>query len=68
MDSNQPPLLVASVFMKTLAVVLLVAGGGLIVANWLFGPLPVRDIVGTAISAPIFAYMVHLWIVYSKEN
>ncbi len=33
-----------------------------------FGELKTVDIVGSLISAPIFAYMVHLWIIYGREG
>ncbi len=35
---------------------------------WMYGELKTVDICGSLISAPIFAYMVHLWIVYAREG
>lgn len=57
-----------SVFFKVLAVTLCVVflgwGGSYII----YHELTTVDIVGSLISAPIFAYMVHLWIVYAREQ
>ena len=59
---------VPAVFWKVLAATLTVVMLGWIGALWIFGELKTVDIVGSLISAPIFAYMVHLWVVYGKEE
>ncbi len=59
---------VPAVFFKVLATTLTVVLLGWIGAIWIFGELKTVDIVGSLISAPIFAYMVHLWIVYAREG
>ncbi len=59
---------VPAVFSKVLAATLTVVMLGWLGAIWIFGELKTVDIVGSLISAPIFAYMVHLWIVYGKDE
>ncbi len=59
---------VPAVFWKVLAATLTVVMLGWIGAMWIFGELKTVDIVGSLISAPIFAYMVHLWIIYGREG
>ncbi len=59
---------VPSVFFKvlaaTLGVVLLAWAGSM----WIYGELTRVDIAGSLICTPIFAYMVHLWIVYARDR
>ena len=59
---------VPAVFWKVLAATLTVVMLGWIGAMWIYGELKTVDIVGSLISAPIFAYMVHLWVVYGKNE
>ncbi len=59
---------VPGVFWKVLAATLTRVMLGWIGAIWIFGELKTFDIVGSLISAPIFAYMVHLWIIYVRER
>ncbi len=59
---------VPAVFWKVLAATLTVVMLGWIGAIWIFGELKTVDIVGSLISAPIFAYLVHLWIIYARER
>ncbi len=59
---------VPAVFWKVLAATLTVVMLGWIGAMWIFGELKTVDIVGSLISAPILAYLVHLWIVYGREG
>ncbi len=59
---------VPAVFWKVLAATLTVVMLGWFGAMWIFGELKTVDIVGSLISAPIFAYMVHLWIIYARER
>ncbi len=59
---------VPAVFWKVLAATLTAVMLGWIGAMWIFGELKTVDIVGSLISAPIFAYMVHLWIIYGREG
>ena len=59
---------VPAVFWKVLAATLTLVMLGWIGAIWIFGELKTVDIVGSLISAPILAYLVHLWIVYARER
>lgn len=59
---GDPPWLVTDLFVKVLAVALVVAIVGLIVAFLLTGPITTVDGVGTAVVTPIAAYLVHLWL------
>ncbi len=59
---------VPAVFWKVLAATLTAVMLGWLGAMWIFGELKTVDIVGSLISAPIFAYMVHLWIIYGRER
>ena len=66
---NEPLLdFVPAVFLKVLAVTLALVLVDFAVAIWVTGPLAVRDIIGTLISAAIFTYLIHLWIVYAKDR
>ncbi|NOX57702.1 MAG: hypothetical protein GXP29_02435 [Planctomycetes bacterium] len=57
-----------AVFFRVLAATLTMVLIGWSVSLWHYGELATRDIVGSLISAPIFAYMVHLWIVYARDQ
>ena len=57
-----------SVFIKVLAATLGAVFLGWAGAMWHYGELSTTDIAGSLISAPIFAYMVHLWIIYAKDR
>ncbi len=59
---------VPAVFWKVLAATLTAVMLGWIGAIWFYGELKTVDICGSLISAPIFAYMVHLWIIYGRER
>ncbi len=59
---------VPAVFWKVLAATLTAVMLGWIGAMWFYGELKTVDICGSLISAPIFAYMVHLWIIYAREG
>jgi len=59
---------VPAVFFKVLVITLTVVLVGWVGSLWLYGELTTVDIVGSLISAPIFAYLVHLWIVYAKDR
>ena len=59
---------VPGVFLKVLAATLTVVLVGWAAAIWLSGSLATRDIIGSLICVPIFAYMVHLWIVYARDG
>ncbi len=59
---------VPAVFFKVLAATLGVVLLGWAGALWLFGELSGVDITGSLICTPIFAYMVHLWIVYARRD
>ena len=59
---------VPGVFFKVLAATLTVVLLGWCGSLWVYGELTTVDMVGSLISMPIFAYMVHLWIVYGRER
>ena len=59
---------VPSLFFKVLAATITVVLLGWVAAIWIFGSLATRDIIGSLICVPIFAYMVHLWIVYARDG
>jgi len=59
---------VPDVFFKVLAATLAFILLGWVGTVWLHGSLATRDIVGSLICAPIFSYMVHLWIVYARDQ
>lgn len=59
---------VPSVFFKVLAVTLGIVLLGWAGSVWIYGEVTRTDIIGSLISAPIFAYMVHLWIVYARDE
>lgn len=58
------PLVFVKVFAATLGVVFLGWAGSI----WIYGELTRVDMIGSLISAPIFAYMVHLWILYARDQ
>ncbi len=59
---------VPAVFWKVLAATLTAVMLGWLGAMWIYGELKTVDIVGSLSSAPIFAYMVHLWVVYGQDE
>jgi hypothetical protein len=59
---------VPKVFFKVLAITLGLTIVGWAGALWIYRELSSVDIVGSLISALIFSYMVHLWIVYSRDH
>jgi hypothetical protein len=62
------PLFYPRLFAKTLTVSLCVAIVGCAVSLRMYGTLALRDIIGTAISSVLFAYLVHLWIALGREQ
>ncbi len=58
---------VPAVFFKVLAATLTLVLIGFVVAFLVFGEITTTDIVGSLISAPIFAYLVHLWLTLGKD-
>ncbi|MCG8405278.1 MAG: hypothetical protein MI923_08790 [Phycisphaerales bacterium] len=58
----------SSVFFKVLAATLGILFLGWLASIWIYGELTRTDMIGSLISAPIFAYLVHLWIIYAKES
>ncbi|NOT00025.1 MAG: hypothetical protein HOP29_05310 [Phycisphaerales bacterium] len=58
---------VPAVFAKILAATLTLVVIGFGIALAVEGKIETRDIVGALVSAPIFAYMVHLWITMGKD-
>jgi hypothetical protein len=65
---DEVPLFYPVVFAKTLTATLCVAVVGCALALRIYGELAVRDIVGTAISSLLFAYLVHLWIALGRRE
>lgn len=59
LSGGRKPLFVPQVFAKCFTVTLLLAAVGLGTAVWFLGSVPIRDIVGTLISATIVAYLAH---------
>ncbi len=59
---------VPAVFFKVLATTLTGVLLGWLGAIWIYGELKTVDMVGSLISAPMVAYMIHLWIVYGKNE
>lgn len=59
---------VPRIFLPVLIVVLAVLAVGWAGAIWLFGKLTTVDMIGSLICVPIVAYMVHLWIVYARDE
>ena len=59
---------VPDVFFKVLAVTLGLTIVGWAGALWICRELSGVDIAGSLISALIFSYMVHLWIVYGRDH
>ncbi len=61
------PWLVPSALLGAAAVTFCLALIGLTLAQWWFGPLALRDVAGTLLSAAIFAYVLHLWVVFHRD-
>jgi len=68
--SNRPgiTLFVPLVFVKALAATMALVVVGFAGVIWLFGSISTTDAVGTLISAPLLAYLVHLWIVLARAS
>lgn len=58
---------VPQVFAKVLAVTLTLVVIGFVISLWVYGEITSVDIVGSLISAPLFAYLIHLWITIGKD-
>ncbi|QDV91234.1 hypothetical protein RAS2_23280 [Phycisphaerae bacterium RAS2] len=67
-STTQPPLFYPSIFAKTLIVVVVAAVIGCAVAYRIYDELALRDIIGTAISGTLAAYLIHLWIGLSRPE
>jgi len=63
---SQPPIFIASVFFKVAAWALIAAVAVLVGIIAIFGHITTLDLCGTLISAVIVAYIIHLWIYYSR--
>jgi len=61
------PLFVPHLFVKTLTATLGLAVVTLVAATLISSSVPLRDIVGTILSASIFAYIAHLWFIGRKD-
>jgi len=67
-DGTPPPVLVPAVFIKALTITGLLALIGFAISIGLSSSLPTTtDIVGTLISAPIFAYLIHLLMIFKRQ-
>lgn len=55
------------VFFKVLAVTLTLVLVGYVVSFVVYDEITTVDIVGSLISAPLFAYLVHLWLTIGKD-
>jgi parallel beta-helix repeat protein len=67
-DGTPPPVLVPAVFIKALTITGLLALIGFAISIWLSSSLPTTtDIVGTLISVPIFAYLIHLLMIFKRQ-
>lgn len=66
----KPPIFdfVPTIFIKVLAVTFGLVFLGWAGSFWIYGELTRVDAIGSLISAVIFSYMVHLWIVYGRER
>jgi len=60
--------LVPKTFVKVLAVVLLLVAIGFAIVIWIAGKISTTDVVGTLISAVIFAYLVHLYLIPGEDQ
>lgn len=61
------PLFVPAVYVKVLAVTMVFAGIGLVIALAVSGTMAARDVAGTLLSAAGVAYMAHVWISRNRE-
>ncbi len=59
---------VPSVFVRVLAATLWLLLLGWLGSIWHYGEMTPVDMAGSLICAPIFAYLVHLWIVYARDG
>ncbi len=55
------------VFFKVLAVTMTLVLIGYVISFAVYGEITNVDIVGSLISAPLFAYLVHLWLTIGKD-
>ncbi len=62
------PIFIPSVFFKVLAVAFLVAIAVIVGVVLVAGSITTLDLAGILISMIIIAYIVHLWIYYSKRS
>jgi len=63
---SQPPIFIASLFIKVLAWILLIAVAVLVGIILIYGHITTLDMYGTINSAVKVAYIVHLWIYYGR--
>lgn len=63
---SQPPIFIASLFIKVLAWALIIAVAGLVGVVLIYGHITTLDMFGTLVSAAIIAYIVHLWIYHGR--
>lgn len=66
MKENFP--FVAPLFLKVLAATLTLVLIGFAIALKVYGEITRVDIFGSLISAVVFSYMVHLWLMPSEED
>ncbi len=58
---------VPNVFVKVLAVTMTLVLIGWILSYLIYDEITTVDIFGSLISAPLFAYLVHLWLTIGKD-
>lgn len=65
---NQSPIFIAPVFIKVASWAIIIAVAALVGVILVYGHITTLDMFGTLVSAVIVAYIVHLWIYYSKSE
>ncbi len=63
---ERPPIFIVSLFIKVMAWSLIIAVMILVGVILFYSHVTTLDMFGTLISAVIIAYIVHLWIYYSR--
>ncbi len=58
---------VPRVFFKVLAITMSLVLVGFVIALLAYGEITNVDLVGSLISAPLFAYLIHLWLTLGKD-
>jgi len=56
------------IFWRVLGLTLALVLVGFALCIWKYDTLALRDVIGATISAVIFAYMVHLWVLMARRS